>query len=122
MLVRRARQPWQDHWDIPGGFCESSEHPSATAQREVYEETGIKIRPTSFLGIWMDTYEPDESTMNVYYNAVPESDIAVTDIDATEIADLGWFAAGDIPSEIAFPHHSLSVLDAWLKRGRPRES
>ena len=48
-----------DHWDIPGGFCNPDEHPAAAAEREVYEETGITVRTTDLLGIWMDTYETD---------------------------------------------------------------
>lgn len=27
LLIRRAADPWRDHWDIPGGFCDPGEHP-----------------------------------------------------------------------------------------------
>ena len=23
LLVRRANEPWRDHWDVPGGFCDA---------------------------------------------------------------------------------------------------
>ena len=56
LLVRRAREPWKGCWDVPGGFCESKEHPVCTAEREVFEETGLRIRVVGFLGIWLDEY------------------------------------------------------------------
>ncbi|MGH2852667.1 MAG: NUDIX hydrolase [Solirubrobacteraceae bacterium] len=93
-----------------GGFCNFDEHPASTAEREVYEETGIKVRTTGILGIWMDTYgsgQPNvESTTNIYYNAVPTSDVGEAQIDPNEITTLRWFSAGDLPDALAFPDHS----------------
>lgn len=117
LLVQRSRQPWRCHWDIPGGFCNINEHPSATAEREVFEETGIRIRATSLLGIWMDVYDradaAQESTMNVYYNAEPTSGVDAQRVDTGEIQAIRWFARDDLPTAIAFPHHSVAVLEAW---------
>ena len=77
LLVQRANEPWRGYWDTPGGFCGSDEHPILTAEREVLEETGLAVRITGLLGIWMDQYgssddEADrKTTLNIYYHAVP---------------------------------------------------
>ena len=34
-------------WDLPGGHSEGSETPDYTAARELKEETGISVRPSS---------------------------------------------------------------------------
>ena len=36
----------QGQWILPGGGVEFGEHPEATVVREVFEETGLNVRPT----------------------------------------------------------------------------
>lgn len=42
---------YKDHWEIPGGVVEENESPLQTAEREVYEEIGLKINIKSCLVI-----------------------------------------------------------------------
>jgi ADP-ribose pyrophosphatase len=44
LLVRRAQPPSQDIWAIPGGRVEIGETLQQAAEREIFEETGVKIR------------------------------------------------------------------------------
>jgi len=44
LLVRRAQPPSQNIWAIPGGSVEIGETLQAAAEREILEETGVKIR------------------------------------------------------------------------------
>ncbi len=118
LLVRRAIDPWHGLWDIPGGFCEAGEHPQQTVVREVREEVGLDIVVTGMLGIWMDAYGPGvgpapaDATMNCYYHAAPVDDAEVT-VDQSESSEAAWFAPDRLPAELAFPHHSGQVIDAW---------
>ncbi|HEY2320535.1 MAG TPA: NUDIX domain-containing protein [Solirubrobacteraceae bacterium] len=41
LLLRRANDPYRGSWDVPGGFCESDEHPMRAAERELAEELGL---------------------------------------------------------------------------------
>jgi ADP-ribose pyrophosphatase YjhB (NUDIX family) len=127
LLMRRAHEPWLDHWDIPGGFCEVDEHPAQTAAREAREETGMEVEITGFLGLWLDRY-PDPArtdepavTLNAYYHAVPVAGAELGEADPTEAAEVVWFAPDALPAPIAFPGHALDVLEAWrsaVKEGR----
>jgi ADP-ribose pyrophosphatase YjhB (NUDIX family) len=120
MLIKRAKTPCQGDWDIPGGFMEFGEHPSATAKREVFEETGFEIQITGLLGIWMDEYGPEpipelrDSTLNIYYCATL-CDNSLERLDPLEVAEIGWFLPDQLPSNIAFPDHECKVLRTWQR-------
>lgn len=121
LLVRRDDEPWLGRWDIPGGFCEHDEHPLLAAERETAEETGLDVEVTGFLGIWLDDYpDPtrgaDAVTLNAYYHAVVVG--GEERPEPGEVRELGWFEAGELPEEVAFPHHARSVLDAWREQWR----
>ena len=62
LLLLRARDPDAGAWTVPGGFCEDGEHPMHAAERELYEEVGLRARATGYVGTWMDRYggpDPD---------------------------------------------------------------
>ncbi len=44
LLVRRGQAPSEDLWAIPGGSVEIGETLQQAAEREILEETGVKIR------------------------------------------------------------------------------
>ena len=44
LLVRRANPPSQDVWAIPGGSVKLGESLQQAAEREILEETGVRIR------------------------------------------------------------------------------
>jgi ADP-ribose pyrophosphatase YjhB (NUDIX family) len=118
LMIRRAREPWKDLWDLPGGFCDAGEHPVDTAEREVSEETGLVIRVTGFLGIWLDEYaEPQNArrrTMNIYYHATPASPLQYR-LQPAEVAETAFFSRAEIPDSVAFPAHVPLALEAWKR-------
>jgi ADP-ribose pyrophosphatase YjhB (NUDIX family) len=114
LLARRAFEPDQGKWDLPGGFLEEGEHPLDGLRRELREETGLDVEPRRFLGIWMDVYgEAGTSTLNLYWLAHAEGEPRAAD----DVAELRWFAPDELPSghELAFRVNSR-VLDAWRQQ------
>jgi 8-oxo-dGTP diphosphatase len=113
LLVQRAIEPFKGWWDIPGGFLEVGEHPEAGAIRELQEETGLYIRPTELLGLYMDTYGPEqEPTLNICYLAEVAGGEAHPQSDVTE---LGWFALTDLPEQIAFTWSMAAIRQLHKK-------
>ena len=117
LLVRRAHDPWDGYWDIPGGFCELREHPEETAVREAREETGLEVKTTGLLGVWMDDYGGTGIvTLNLYFHARVTG--GAERPEPGEVAELGWFAPAELPREVAFPGHEPAVLEAWRAQRR----
>jgi ADP-ribose pyrophosphatase YjhB (NUDIX family) len=125
LLVRRAYagSPWYGAWCAPGGFCEVGEHPIETAEREVLEETGLRVTVTGFIGVWVDEYadapgQAGADVINVaYYSAVPAGG-AQADFDQAEVSEVRWFAWDELPEELAPPGTLEAVLVA-ARAGAP---
>jgi 8-oxo-dGTP diphosphatase len=113
LLVRRAIEPYLGAWDIPGGFCDLREHPRETAERELFEETGVRGRAVRLVGMWLDDYTGGEVCLNIYYEMEPAGEPRPS-AASSEVAELRWFAPDELPlGDISFPGHSREVLEAW---------
>lgn len=102
LLVRRGIVPYLGFWDIPGGFLEGGEHPEDGARRELREETGLDVRLTRLIGIYMDVYGAEElPTLNFFYEA---EWVAGEPAAADDAAALAWFAPDELPplDQVAF--------------------
>ena len=44
LLIRRGTEPDRGRWSVPGGRVEPGESPAQAVEREVLEETGLRVR------------------------------------------------------------------------------
>jgi NADH pyrophosphatase NudC (nudix superfamily) len=110
LLARRAVQPAVGEWDIPGGFIDTDETAEGCVVREMVEETGLTVRITGFLGSFPDTYgRRADPTLNLVFLAEP---VAGTLAPRSDVAELQWFAASQLPRQMAF-QHQYEVLQRW---------
>lgn len=106
LLVRRALPPRQDAWDCPGGFIDPDEHPEDALRREMREELGVEVRIDGLVGIFVDRYGDNESTLNIYYAAtVSGGDLR----PGSDVADAVWFPLDRLPEPIAFENNRQAV-------------
>jgi NAD+ diphosphatase len=117
LLARRAVDPYRGMWDLPGGYLLEGEPPLDGVRRELREEAGVEIEPERFLGAFMDVYgdAPDAvSTLNLFWTA---RIVAGEPVAADDVAELRWFAPGEIPPDDELAFDLLpAVLDAWRAR------
>ncbi len=52
LMVERGRAPLKGYWSLPGGVLELGEQLGEAIQREVEEETGLKVKPVSVVEIF----------------------------------------------------------------------
>ncbi len=114
LLVKRAHPPKVNWWCIPAGFMEWSEHPTDTAVREVEEETGLKIRLTSFFEVYSGQDDPRNNAVLMLYLAdVIGGELRASD-DALEVK---YFSFDELPDQIAFISHRQALAD-YVSRHR----
>nr|VFK26801.1 MAG: ADP-ribose pyrophosphatase [Candidatus Kentron sp. MB]VFK35656.1 MAG: ADP-ribose pyrophosphatase [Candidatus Kentron sp. MB]VFK77458.1 MAG: ADP-ribose pyrophosphatase [Candidatus Kentron sp. MB] len=117
LLIRRGQPPNQGLWAIPGGCVRLGETLKEAAEREIWEETGIRIR--AHRPIYMfDTVDKDEEGRVRYHYVI--ADLLADYLD-------GWPTAGDDALEARWVTsaelESLPVSEATLDllRGEKRE-
>ncbi|MDR5682603.1 MAG: NUDIX domain-containing protein [Armatimonadota bacterium] len=52
LLVRHTYGPEPERWHLPGGHVKRRESTIEAAIREVWEECGVRIRPTGLIGVY----------------------------------------------------------------------
>ena len=114
LLARRAREPDEGKWDLPGGFLEEGEDPRDALRRELEEETGLAVERVEFFDVVVDRYgdgEDAQSTLNLYWTCRVVSGEPKPDDD---VAELRWFARDELPAreELAF-RNNAAVLSRW---------
>ena len=113
LMVKRAHDPYIDHWCIPRGFSDYGEHPEDTARRELSEEAGVQVTLTGLLGIYVAPYaRPSETDwiQTTVYLGITDDDPTVGDHETSEV---GWFDPADPPTPTV-PSH-LVRLDDYLQ-------
>ncbi len=112
-LVKRAFEPKAGQWCLPAGFMEYDETPSACAQREVEEETGLKVTTDGVLGVYSGFDDPRQHAVLIVYWMREDSirEPAAGD-DAQDVA---FFRQSEIPDDIAFRAHREALRDAFAK-------
>jgi 8-oxo-dGTP diphosphatase len=101
LLGRRATDPGEGRWDIPGGFLHEGEDAVEALRREVREETGLEIELLEFLGTWNEAYW-DRIVLCLTWLARPAGG---TERAGDDLDELHWFRDADRPrrEELAFP-------------------
>jgi len=91
LLVHR---PKYDDWSFPKGKQDPGEHVTATAVREVLEETGVEIRLGSPLRPQQYSVSGGRNKSVHYWvgHVVGDDDVSTYEINA-EVDNLGWFPA-----------------------------
>lgn len=113
LLVRRALPPRQDAWDCPGGFIDPDEHPADALRREMREELGVDVQIGDLVGIFMDRYGDDESTLNIYYAATVAGGALRP---GSDVSDAAWFPLDRLPEPIAFENNRQAMRAFAVRR------
>lgn len=92
LLLYKPKKKW---WEFPGGKLEIGETPTEACEREIFEETGLKLKTDRLEGLF--SFNQNKSSMiylkflmNVFSTCQPELKIS------KEHSDFRWLSANEI--------------------------
>jgi len=113
LLVKRAAAPSRGLWAIPGGSLELGETLQSGAEREILEETGIRIKAGAPVYAF-DFLEYDKKNELQYHFVIVdmEAEYVAGEVQAADDAlDAGWVSPEDLPG-MPVSKNTLKILKA----------
>jgi len=113
LLTQRADN---GRWCLPGGHMEAGESAAEACEREVLEETGLKVRATRLLGVYSN---PDQLVIykdgNKAFFVVLNFEVKILEGEpglSDETTAFGWFSLEEMESMPIHANHKSRVEDA----------
>lgn len=115
LLVKRGVPPFRGQAAIPGGFIRDGESLEVAAERELYEETGVRNVFLEQLYSFGDPKrDPRGRVITIAYYALVASD-KLSLVAGADAAEAEWFPVNNVPA-LAFDHKH--ILEYALERLR----
>lgn len=115
LMVKEAKKKCYGQWNFPAGHLEENETIKEAAIREVYEETGCKVKLTGVLPV-VHKFNKNENLIMIRFVAkIEEENI---NFNESEILDVKWIDIEDIKNmkeELRGYNMSLKFLDDYEK-------
>ncbi len=106
LLVKRGVPPFMGQYAIPGGFIREDESLEEAAQRELYEETGVrKVFLEQLYSFGDPERDPRGRVITVTYYALIASD-ELSLVAGADAAEAEWFPLSGL-SNLAFDHKTI---------------
>jgi 8-oxo-dGTP diphosphatase len=109
LLVRRAEEPFQGRWALPGGFVHVDEDLPDAARRELAEETGVEVDDLRQLGAYGSPgRDPRMRVVTVVFWA--EIDSSVQHKADGDASDTRFWPVSSLladPDLLGFDHHRI---------------
>ena len=104
VLIQRKNEPFKGMWALPGGFVEYKEKVEDAVVREMEEETGLKTRVLSLVGVYSDSdRDPRGHTVSAVFHLEKVGGELKAASDAKSVQ---LFSLEELP-ELAFDHENI---------------
>jgi ADP-ribose pyrophosphatase YjhB (NUDIX family) len=108
----------ENRWTLPGGWADVNQTPAQSVVREVFEESGYRVRAVKLAGVWDRARQQQPpmafSVIRMFFVCALEGGEPATSLETSEV---GWFAETDIPVDLSLrrtlPHHINRMFAHW---------
>lgn len=108
VLIKRKNDPFKDFYALPGGIVEYGESVENAVLREVEEETNLKCKIHSLVGVYSDPKrDPRGHFVSICFIVLPVGGELKSGSDAKEVS---LFSLEELP-KLAFDHEKM-IRDA----------
>jgi 8-oxo-dGTP pyrophosphatase MutT (NUDIX family) len=118
-----TRRTDNGEWCLPGGMMESGESVEEACLREMFEETGLRVRTTRLVGVYSSPHRlviyPDGNRVQyVIFNFEVEVVAGVPSL-SNETTDFGYFSLDEITGLEMLDQHAERIREALSGNGTP---
>ena len=118
LLIKRKYPPFKDSWALPGGFVLADESLEAAVERELLEETGIKVQYLEQLYTFgQPERDPRKRVISITYFALVKSSQFQQLNASTDAEEARWYNIQQLP-KLAFDHKI--ILQTAIERIRAK--
>ncbi len=117
LLIKRKYDPFKGKWAIPGGFVKDYESLENAVERELHEETGVKISYLEQLYTFgKPSRDPRGRVVSVaYFGLVRPNTFKIS--ASTDAEEVAWFNIKDLP-QLAFDHKAILKIAIERLQGK----
>jgi 8-oxo-dGTP diphosphatase len=97
LLIRRGREPLKGEWSLPGGMLELGERLEAGVERELLEETGLKVEPVEVVEVF-DRIQSENGRIRYHYVIVDYLCLLKGGVlgSSSDVTDARWVRREDL--------------------------
>lgn len=103
LMIKRATNPDNGKYALPGGYLDKGESAESAAAREVREETGLEVEIVKLIGIRSDPTRYRQIVEIGFVGKVIGGQETVGD----GVATIEWFDPMHLPEEISMDHGEI---------------
>ena len=98
LLVRRATEPLQGEWSVPGGMLELGERLQDGVRREVLEETGLVVEPGEVLDVFDSIFTDGQGRTQYHYVLIDYLCKLISGgaTAGTDVSDVRWVSESEL--------------------------
>jgi ADP-ribose pyrophosphatase YjhB (NUDIX family) len=125
--ILMVREVVDEHrWTLPGGWADVNQTPAQSVVREVFEESGYRVRAVKLAAVWDRARQAQPATafsvVRMFFVCALEGGEPATSLETSEV---GWFAEQDVPADLSLrrtlPHHISRMFAHWRDPGLATE-
>jgi ADP-ribose pyrophosphatase YjhB (NUDIX family) len=112
--ILMVKERVDSNWSLPGGWCDIGFTPVEVAEKEAFEEAGIRVKAKRLLAIFDKKCHPHPVDMfyiyKIFIECTPEDYTISTGMETLDVA---FFPRGGLP-ELSTPRNTKDQIDAMF--------